>query len=99
MTEMKADMKDVKEDTAANQQDIVDLQTSVDGSIAELNGEVTSLQIDPCYRYDLTPVGLSWDAARANCLSRGGDLAYHGVENLELRWRIATDFGHRGSNY
>ena len=35
------------------------------------------------YRYDIT-YG-TWDQTRFYCLSRGGDLAYHGMDSLTTR--------------
>jgi len=94
----------IQDDVEALQQDVIDLKKSTmsfEENMEELNATVVDLQLDPCYHYDITPAGagLSWDAAREYCLGRGGDLAYHGVENLYFRWKIATDFGHRDAYY
>ena len=38
------------------------------------------------HRYDIAPTeGLNWNEGRSYCLSRGGDLAYHGMDSLDTR--------------
>lgn len=38
------------------------------------------------YRYDLWPRrALTWSEAQENCVRSGGELAYHGLDNLETR--------------
>ena len=40
-----------------------------------------------CYTYDVTPGGndYTWQEGRDYCQSRGGELAYHGLDTIEKR--------------
>ena len=37
------------------------------------------------YRYDLSPTELNWNDGQAYCQSRGGNLAFHGMEDITTR--------------
>lgn len=39
-----------------------------------------------CYRYEVsTTWTLTWETGREYCQSLGGDLAYHGMDDIEIR--------------
>lgn len=94
---LQEDVVSLKQSSATNQVNTAKLQRNMEESMDELNATIIDLDVDPCYRYGITSASLTWDEARAVCLNGGGDLAHHGVENLNLRWKIATDFGHRAT--
>jgi len=45
------------------------------------------------YRYELSSIlpGKTWDSARSYCQSKGGDLPFHGFENMQYREKVLCE--------
>lgn len=43
------------------------------------------------YNYTYVETLYGWDDARANCMDLGGDIAYHGFDNMTFREEVACD--------
>jgi len=73
--------------------DIAALNSTVQANYQELKGDVDNIAktcgpLSNGYNYEFLDTSYTWNAARTVCQSKGGDLAYHGLDTLNGREQL-----------
>lgn len=77
--------------------DIAMLESTAQENYDELKGDINTLNTTICalsysgYFYAFVDTLHEWDDARQNCINKGGDLAYHGLDSMAFREELLCD--------